>query len=115
MTDLVYVTNNSDKELVSEYSYKEYKFPVGKTVEVPLKAAQHILGYGQENKEPYLARLGFIRLHSDLEQGLEKLAKFDISSEAPVEKNRSLPSAVGVVPLHVEKRAGGKSSHARAA
>jgi len=115
MTELVYVTNNSDKELVSEYSYTEYKFPVGKTVAVPHNAAKHIFGYGQENKEPYLARLGFVRLHSELEQGLEKLLQFEISTEAPVEKNRSLPSAVGVVPLHVEKRVGGKSSQARAA
>jgi len=115
MTELVYVTNTTDKELVSEFNYEEYKFPAGKTVALSPNAAKHIFGYGQENKEPYLARLGFIRLHSELEQALEKLAKFEISTEAPVEKNRSLPSAVGVVPLHVEKRAGGKSSHARAA
>lgn len=110
MTDLVYVTNNTDKDLVADFSYEEYKFPAGKTVALSPNAAKHIFGYGQVNKEPYLSRLGFIRLHSELNQALEILEKFEISTEPPVEKNRSLPSAVGVVPLHVEKRAGGKSS-----
>ena len=107
--ELLYVTNNSDKELVATFSFESYKFPANETVALSPEAAQHIFGYGKENKEPYLARLGFIRLHSELEQALEKLSKFEISTEPPTEKNRSLPSAVGVVPLRVERRAGGKS------
>jgi hypothetical protein len=110
MNDLIYVTNRSEHDLVTSYAYERYEFPTNKTVALSAEAAKHIFGYGIDNKEPYLARLGFIRLHSELEQALERLSKFDISTEAPVEKNRSLPSAVGVVPLHVEKRAGGKSS-----
>jgi hypothetical protein len=110
MNDLIYVTNRSEHDLVSNYAYERYEFPVNKTVALSPEAAMHIFGYGVDNKEPYLARLGFIRLHSELEQALERLSKFEISSEAPVEKNRSLPSAVGVVPLRVEKHAGGKSS-----
>jgi hypothetical protein len=110
MSELIYVTNNSDKELVMDYAFESYVFPVGKTVALSEKAVKHIFGYGVENKEPYLARLGWVRLHNELEQALEKLAKFEISTEAPVEQNRSLPSAVGVVPLRVERRGGGKSS-----
>jgi hypothetical protein len=110
MSELIYVTNHSDKELVMDYSYENYVFPVGKTVALSDKAAKHIFGYGVDDKEPYLTRLGWLRLHNEMNQALEKLEKFKISLEAPVEKNRSLPSAVGVVPLHVEKRAGGKSS-----
>lgn len=109
MSELVFVTNNSDKKLTAQYAYEEYNFPVGATVGLSPEAAKHIFGYGDNNKEPYLARLGFIRLHSELEEGLERLAKFEITSEPP-QQNRSLPSAVGVVPLHVEKRAGGKST-----
>lgn len=109
MSEVVYVTNNSDKKLESSYAYKQYVFPVGVSVELPVDAARHIFGYGANNKEPYLSYLGFIRLHSELEEGLERLAKFEITSEPP-QQNRSLPSAVGVVPLHVEKRAGGKST-----
>lgn len=109
MTDFVYVTNRSDKALSFVYAYKNYEFPVGKSVQIPVDAAQHIFGHGDVNKEPYLARLGWIRLHSELEQGIERLSQFIISAEPFVEENRSLPSAVGVVPLHVEKRAGGST------
>ena len=108
MSEQVFVTNNSGQKLVAEFNYRDYEFPVDETVEVPVNAAKHIFGFGAENKEPYLARLGFIRLHSEIEQGLEKLAKFEITSELP-QQDRSLPSAVGVVPLRVEKHARGKS------
>ena len=109
MSEQVFVTNNSGQPLVVEFNYKDITFPVGESVEIPVSAAKHIFGFGVENKEPYLARLGFIRLHSELDEGLERLAKFQITSEPP-QQDRSLPSAVGVVPLHVEKRAGGKST-----
>ena len=109
MSELVYVTNKSGKKLEMSYAYKMYEFPVDETVQVPLEAAKHIFGHGVVNKEPYLVALGFIRLHSELDEGLERLAKFEITSEPP-QQDRSLPSAVGVVPLHVEKRAGGKST-----
>ena len=108
MTDLVYVTNNTDKDLYAEYNYVGYEFPVGKTVELTVPAAMHMLGYGDEDKEKYLVQLGMIRLHSELEEAMENLKKVYISSEPPT-KNRSLPSAVGVVPLHVEKRGGGNT------
>ena len=108
MSEQVFVTNNSGQPLVVEFNYKDITFPVGESVEIPVNAAKHIFGFGAENKEPYLARLGFIRLHSDIEQGLEKLAKFEITSELP-QQDRSLPSAVGVVALPVSKRAERKS------
>jgi hypothetical protein len=107
MSEFVYVTNNFDKELKSEYLYEEFTFPIGKTVKVSVDAARHMLGYGYEDKEKHLAQLGLIRLHSELEEVLEKFKKVEISETYP-EKNRSLPSAVGVVPLRVEKHAGGK-------
>jgi len=112
--ETVYVTNNSGKTLVADYAFKNYEFPVGETVQLAVDAARHIFGFGVNNKEPHLIRLGFMRVNTEREQALEKLEKFEISHVAP-EQNRSLPSAVGVVPLRVEKRAGGKSSLARAA
>ena len=109
MSELVFVTNNSEKKLTAEFAYEEYNFPVGVTVALSPLAARHIFGYGDSNKEPYLARLGFIRLHSELDEALEKLSKFEISDQPP-QQNRSLPSAVGVVPLPVERQARGKST-----
>jgi hypothetical protein len=107
MTEVVYVTNNSDKDLYAEYNFEGFEFPVGKTVKVSVQAARHMLGYGDDDKEKYLVQLGLIRLHSELEEATEKFLKVEIS-ETPPEKNRSLPSAVGVVPLRIEKSVGGK-------
>ena len=104
----VFVTNKSSKTFKDRHHGKDYSFDVGQTVEIPLAAAQHIFGFQDSNKEPYLARLGFIRFHSELEEALQKLARFEITSELP-QQDRSLPSAVGVVPLRVERHARGKS------
>lgn len=107
MSEFVFVTNNFDKELKSEYQYEEYTFPIGKTVKVTTEAARHMLGYELEDKEKHLAQLGLIRLHSEVEEVTEKFKKVVISENSP-EKNSSLPSAVGVVPLRIEKSVGGK-------
>ena len=109
MTELVYVTNHTDKDLYAEYNYVGYDFPIGKTVELTAPAARHMLGYGDEEKEKYLVQLGLIRLHSELEEATEKFKRLQISEEYP-QKNCSLPSAVGVVPLRIEKSVGGKSN-----
>lgn len=108
MTD-VFVTNHSDKDITAEYCFQSYVFPVGKTVKLSVPAAKHMLGYGDENKEPYLVCLGLMRLHSELEEATEKFRKVEFS-DTPPSKNRSLPSAVGVVPLRLEKAAGGKAT-----
>ena len=115
MSETVFVTNKSDTKLVFTYDYKAIEFPIGKPVEISTKAAKFIFGHGVTDKEPHLARLGWIRLHSELEQGLERLSKFIISDKPLDEEDRSLPSAVGVVPLHVEKRGGGNTRQQRVA
>lgn len=101
----VWVTNRTEEEFIVEFAYKQYEFKPNEPVQISEAAAKHIFGHTVTDKEPCLARLGWVRLHSDLKQGLEKLSKIEITDELPG-KNRSLPSAVGVVPLHVEKRAG---------
>lgn len=108
----VWVTNRTEEQLVVEFAFRHYEFKPNEPVQISQAAARHIFGYTEADKEPYLARLGWVRLHSELNQGLERLEKFEITSEPP-QQNRSLPSAVGVVPLHVEKRAGARN-HARA-
>ena len=107
MSETVFVTNQSDKPLVVTYNYKSVEFPIGKPVEITTVAAHFIFGHGQTDKEPHLTRLGWVQLHSELNEGLERLSKFIISDAPLIEEDRSLPSAVGVVPLHVEKRGGG--------
>ena len=105
--ETVIVTNKGDTALTDGYGGVFYEFLRGKPVEVPVHVAKHVFGYGDENKEPYLARLGWIRSHSDLDSGIERLNKFEITTQ-PAQQNRSLPSAISVVPLRVEKHAGGK-------
>ena len=107
MSDVVFVTIADEPDFTAEYCAVEYKFKKGEATELPMAAARHIFGYGDNDKMPYLIRLGWVRLNLDYEQGLERLAKIKFSAESP-SKGRSLPSAVGVVPLLVEKRAGGK-------
>jgi len=103
MSAVVYVTNTGDTKLKDGFGGVFYDFPKDETVEIPLDAAKHIFGYMNPNKEPYLSRLGWIRSFAEIEKGFEKLSEFKIS-EQPPERNRSLPSAVGVVALHVERR-----------
>ena len=109
----VFVTNKSSKTFKDRHHGKDYSFDVGQTVEIPLAAAQHIFGFQDSNKEPYLARMGFLRFSHEIEEGLARLAQFDISLQPPV-KVSSLPSADGVVTLPVEKR-GGRTVTQRAA
>ena len=66
-----------------------------------------IFGYGDDNKEPYLARLGWITTANDMEKGLELLSKWLFSTEPP-KKNDSLSPVVERVPLAVVKQRGGK-------
>jgi hypothetical protein len=110
MSENLFVTNRSDQKLVVSYEYKQVEFPVGKPIEVPERLARFVFGHGEVDKEPCLVRLGWVRLHSELEQGLERLAQFSITDQPFESEDCSLPSAVGVVPLHVEKRAGGKAN-----
>ena len=102
----IFVTNNSDKKLTDGFGGVFYEFPKSKTVEIPEEVARHVFGYGDDNKEPYLARLGWIVSRNDLNKGLEILAQWDISTEPP-KKNQSISPLVERVPLPA-KKVGGK-------
>ena len=103
----IFVTNNSDQNLKDGYAGVFYDFKKGSTVEIPEEVATHIFGYKVEDKAPYLARLGWAKTTNDLEEGLERLAKWDLSTEPP-KKNQSLSPLVEQVPLPSQKKAGGK-------
>ena len=84
-----------------------YEFLPGKTLEIPEEAAAHIFGYGDSDKQPYLARLGWAKTSNDLDEGLKILSQWELSTEPP-KKNQSLSPLVERVPLPAQKRAGGK-------
>lgn len=104
---VIYVTNCSGQLLQDSFAGVSYEFPVAQTVEIPEEAAVHIFGYGDDNKEPYLSRLGWIHTRNEVESGLARLAKFKLSDQPP-EKDQSLSPLVERVPLPAQKRAGGK-------
>jgi hypothetical protein len=101
----VYVTNNTDKTLVTQYEFKELKFPSKETISVSEDCARHIFGYGISNKEPYMASLGFIRTTNDIPEGLKILDQYKISQDPPT-KNHLLSPMVERVPLPSKKGEG---------
>jgi hypothetical protein len=103
----IFVTNNSDKKLVDGFAGKFYEFLPGKTVEIPIEAANHIFGYEDSNKEPYLARLGWLKNSNEIEDALKVFAKWELTTEPP-KKNQSLSPLVEKVPLPSERKVGGK-------
>lgn len=105
MTTL-YVTNNCGVFIKFDYAFQMYEFPLGQTVEVPEEAARHIFGYGLQDKEPCLVRLGLIKTQLDIPEGLKTLSKVEISLDPP-KKNHSLSPVVGKVPLPDSHRARG--------
>jgi hypothetical protein len=103
----IFVTNGTEKKLVDGFGGVKYEFKPGETVEVPIEVAKHVFGYGYEDKEPFLARLGWIKTTNDLEEGFILLSKWTFSDKPP-QKNQSLSPLVERVPLQVVKSAKGK-------
>ena len=103
----IFVTNNSDRKLKDGYAGVQYSFMPGETTEIPVEVAKHVFGYGDENKEPYLARLGWIKTANDLDDGLDRMSKWQFTDQPP-KKNDSLSPIVERVPLEVVKPRGGK-------
>ena len=103
----IFVTNNSDQDLKDGFGGVFYEFKPGSTVEIPEEFATHIFGYKEDDKMKYLARLGWVKTTNELKEGLERLSKWELSTEPP-KKNQSLSPLVERVPLPASKRAGGK-------
>ena len=102
--EVVYVTNRGTSEHTDSYLGVSYSFRCGETIEIPVKVAQELLGYGHVRKEPYIVRLGWAVTNNDMPKALERLASIEISDQPPV-KNRVLPSSVdSVTPFPVTGR-----------
>ena len=102
----IFVTNKSDKNHRDSYAYRDYEFPVGQTIEISEEMARYMFAYGVENKEPTLARLGWIRTRNEIPDGVKILERFILSQEPPG-RNHSLSQVVERVPLPAAKRARG--------
>jgi len=110
----VFVTNRGDTPLTIGYDGVLYDFKKNIPVELPESGARQLFGFGLNDREHILVRHGWIKLHSELEEGLKTLDRFVITNDRPV-TNSSLPSAVGAIPLRSEKNVGGRPSVKRVA
>ena len=79
----IVVTNNSGAELTDRFNGVDLVFPVGKKVLLDADAARHIFGFGDGDKVPYLARLGWLRTNQDYDTAMARLAQFSFQSFDP--------------------------------
>lgn len=90
MTTL-FVRNNGDDSFVDSFDGIAYQIAPGKEVEIPEIAAKHIFGYGDDDKEPYLVRLGWMKMNTDMPVAMERLGKFSFSRESSKPVHLSAP------------------------
>ena len=90
----MWVTNNSGHDLEDGYDGQRYKFPSGKSVEVPAVVCRHVFGFADDDKSSYLIRLGWIEKSNDFDSAIKRLAEFSFSSEKPEPISHSLSPVV---------------------
>ena len=67
------VTSKLPKAFTAKFHGVEYLFKPGRSVNMPVDAAKHIFGFGDDDKTRSLHRLGWLTLSNDMEGALEKL------------------------------------------
>jgi hypothetical protein len=87
----IFVRNNSDDALRDGYSGTEYVFEPNSEIEIPEDAAKHIFGYDDDNKEPYLVRLGWMKMNTDFPIAMDRLRKFSFARERSKPVHLSAP------------------------
>jgi len=95
----MWVTNNSENDLEDGYDGKRYLFSKGQSVDVPLVVCHHVFGYGDDKKEPYLKRLGWMNHSQDLKKALTRLHSYSFSSERPKQNVHVLSPVVDSMPV----------------
>lgn len=90
MSKTVFVTNRGMKH-IGRCNGTEYVFATNEEVEIPLAAAKHIFGYGEDNKEPYFVRLGWMKINTDYDKAMSRLGEFMFSSEPAKKVHLSAP------------------------
>jgi hypothetical protein len=87
----IFVRNNGSETFSDGLDGTVYHFEPGKEVEIPEIAAKHIFGYGDDNKEPYLVRLGWMKMSNQFNLAMERLAQFSFSKESSKTVHLSAP------------------------
>jgi hypothetical protein len=109
MTKNIFVTNRGIPAS-GKFEGRIYDFPTGVEMEISEKAAKHIFGYGDDNKEPYFVRLGWMKMNTDLPRAKERLADFTFSSESRMTVHLSAPVVERVAAPMPEVKTKGKGA-----
>jgi hypothetical protein len=89
---MIGVKNTGEREIVSRYDGKDYRFPPDVAVAISPDAATHIFGFGLEDKSRALGRLGWLRNQAQYADAVKRLDtiqflrvenKFDEPAELP--------------------------------
>lgn len=105
----VWVLNTSEHPLKDHFNGQVYEFCVNEPVEIPLQVAKHVFGYLDNDKEPYLIRLGWTKMNTDVPDALKRLSMFKIL-EQPFPNHHYQSPVVGRIPLPPTKGGGGKGT-----
>ena len=105
---VIYVTNMGSQHASGRFCNQNYDFPPGVCVETPLEIAQHIFGYGDDNKIPYLARHGWMKMNTDYDAAMKRLGNFSFSREPVTTSHLSALVVERVAPPAPRGRAGAK-------
>ena len=87
----VFVRNNGENKFTDSFNGTVYEFLPSKELEIPEIAAKHIFGYGDDNKEPYLVRLGWMKMSNEFDVAMKKLGTFSFSKEPSKPVHLSAP------------------------
>jgi len=90
MTKPVYVTNRG-MNFIARYSNEDIKFPNNEEVKITDEVAKHLFGYGEDDKTPYFVRLGWMKMNTDYEKAMSRLAEFSFASEPNKKVHLSAP------------------------
>jgi hypothetical protein len=79
LTDIQFlsVTSRLQKKFRARYVGIDYDFRQNEAVNLPIDAARHIFGFGEDDKTASLHRLGWLTHTEGLEEALEKLSKIE--------------------------------------
>lgn len=94
----MYKVTNAGEDFSAGYDGKEYDFPKGKSVVVPVDAAVHIFGMGESNKVAIYARHGWaLPGKGTLADGKKRLDEFsfeavDMTLPAPLAERGPAPA-----------------------
>lgn len=105
----IFITNHNDFDHQDRFDGQDYFFPKGERITVPLIAAEHMFGFGREDKTENLIRCGW----GNLPEGVKFLANFvftkGIMVEAPAEPEQpDLIATGGTLSLPSKPRPGDK-------